>query len=72
MKERGLGLGVGGLVSLKGPGGSFFFFLIYFWLCWVFVAACGLFSHCGEWGPFFVVVHELLIAVACLVVEHGL
>ena len=36
----------------------FFFFsflLIYFWLCWVFVAVRGL-----------------LIAVASLVVEHGL
>ena len=37
-------------------------FLIYFGLCWVFVAMCGfsLVSVCG-----------LLIAVACLV-EHGL
>ena len=32
-----------------------YFLLIYFWLCWVFVA-----------------VHRLLIAVASLVVEHGL
>ena len=40
----------------------FFFFLIYlciyFWLCWVFVAVCGLslvvlsrgYSHCGAWS----------------------
>ena len=35
---------------------------IYFWLRWVFVAACGL---------SLVVAHELLIAVACLV-EHRL
>ena len=23
-------------------GTAFFFFLIYFWLCWVFIAVCGL------------------------------
>ena len=45
---------------------------IYFWLCWVFAAACGLFSSCGEWGPLFVAVCGLLIAVASLVAEHGL
>ena len=55
-----------------------FFFLIYlfiyfyFWLRWVFVAARGLFSSCGEWGLLFVVVRGLLIAVASLVAEHGL
>ena len=25
-------------------------FIDYFWLCWVFVAAWGLFSSCREWG----------------------
>ena len=30
------------------------------------------FSSCGEWGLLFVAVHGLLIAVASLVVEHGL
>ena len=25
------------------------YFIFYFWLCWVFVAAHGLFSSCGEW-----------------------
>ena len=30
------------------------------------------FSSCGERGLIFVVVHRLLIAVASLVVEHGL
>ena len=30
------------------------------------------FSSCGERGLLFVAVHELLIAVASLVVEHGL
>ena len=45
---------------------------IYFWLHWVFVAACGLFSSCGEWGLLFVAVRGLLMAVASLVAEHGL
>ena len=38
---------------------------------WVFVAAHGLFSSCGERGLLFVVVPGL-IAVASLVAEHGL
>ena len=42
---------------------------IYFWLCWVFVAARGL-SLAVASG--FIAVHGLLIAVASLVVEHGL
>ena len=43
-----------------------------------FLAALGLrcyvqaFSSCGEWGLLFIVVRGLLIAVASLVVEHGL
>ena len=60
-------------------GGFFFFFykfiyfIIYiFWLSWVFVAARGLFSGCGERGILFVAVRGLLIVVASLVVEHGL
>ena len=59
---------------LSGSLYSFFKFylFIYFWLCWVFVAARGLFSGCSEQGLLFVVVHELLIAVASLVAEHGL
>ena len=48
------------------------FYLFYLWLCWVFVAARGLFSGCGERGLLFVAVRGLLIAVASLVVEHGL
>ena len=59
---------------------SFFFFFsdsflknfIYFWLRWVFVAAHGLFSCCGERGLLFVAVRGLLIAVASLVAEHRL
>ena len=57
---------------------KFFFFFInlsiyfYFWLRWVFVAARGLFSSCGEWGLLFLAVSRLLTAVASLVAEHGL
>ena len=40
--------------------------IYYFWLCWVFVAAR------GKWGLLFIAVCGLLIAVAPLVVEHGL
>ena len=43
---------------------------IYFCLCWVFFAAWA-FSSCGEWG-LLVMMHGLLIAVTCLVVEHRL
>ena len=53
----------------------FFFFYKFIYL---FLAALGLccctraFSSCGERGLLFVAVHGLLIAVASLVVEHGL
>ena len=47
-----------------------YLFIFNFWLRWVFLAACGLSLSCGERGLFFVAVHELLIAVASLVVEH--
>ena len=56
--------------------GRLLFFLIY--LFYLFLAALGLcccvraFSTCGERGLLFVVVRELLIAVASLVAEHGL
>ena len=52
---------------------SFFFNLFI-----LFFAALGLrccaraFSSCDEWGLLFVAVCGLLIAVASLVVEHGL
>ena len=53
---------------------KFFFFNVFS----LFLAALGLrcctqaFCSCGEQGLLFVVVHGLLIAVASLVVEHGL
>ena len=64
----------GSLLSSTRPAHSRFFKnlfnLFYFWLLWVFVAARA-FSSCGEWGLLFVAVCGL-IAVASLVVEHGL
>ena len=30
---------------------NIYLFIIYFWLCWVFVATCGLLSSCGAWAP---------------------
>ena len=54
---------------------SFFlniYLFIYLWLRWVFVAACGLSLVATSEGYSFVAVHRLLIAVASLVVEHGL
>ena len=55
-----------------------FLFLKFIYFIYLFLAALGLrccaraFSSCGEQGLLFVVVHGLLIAVASLVVEHGL
>ena len=52
-------------------------FLFYLFI-YLFLAALGLHccarasSSCGEWGLLFVAIHGLLIAVASLVVEHGL
>ena len=57
---------------------AFFMFLFLFFNFYLFLSALGLcccawaFSSCGQWGLLFVVVHGLLIAVASLVVEHGL
>ena len=45
--------------------------LIDFWLSWVFIAARA-FSSCGKQGLLFITVLGLLIALASLVVEHGL
>ena len=58
---------------------SDFFLIDFIYLCmYVCMAALGLhycawaFSSCGERGLLFIVVRELLIAVASLVAEHGL
>ena len=48
------------------------FVYLFIWLRWVFAAACGLFSSCGERGILFVAVHGLLTAGASLVAKHGL
>ena len=45
------------------------YLFIYFWLCWIFIAAHGL-SLCNEWGLLFIVLHGLLIMVTSLVGEH--
>ena len=64
---------LGGLWAFFSFFLSFFFInlFIYFRVRWVFVAARA-FSSCRERGLLFVVVRGLLIAVASLVVEHGL
>ena len=45
---------------------------MYFWLCWVFVAAYGLCLIAASTGHSVVVVCGLLIVVASLVAEHRL
>ena len=55
---------------LYHQGSPFAFFFIYFWLCWVFVAAW-LFSACREWGLLSCSV-QVLVAVASIVAEHRL
>ena len=51
---------------------NFVFFCFFFWLRWVFIAACGLSLVAASGGLLFVAVRGLRIAVASLVVEHGL
>ena len=46
--------------------------LIYFWLNWVLVAVPRLLLVASSRGYFLGAVYRLLIAVASLVVEHGL
>ena len=60
-----------GALHLLPEGSAFFFFLIYFCMCWVMVAAQG-FSLVARSGGDSLVVLGLLNAVASLVVEHGL
>ena len=49
----------------------FFLILIYFWLCWVFIAVHGLSLVAMGGGYSLIAVHVLLIAVTSLVAEHG-
>ena len=49
-----------------------FYFFTYFWLRGVLVTVCGLSSRCGEWVFLFAAACGLLVALASLVVEHGL
>ena len=64
-------------MSATGKNGrqfiSSFLFLMYLFLATLGLCCCAwAFSSCGEWGLLFVVVRGLLIAVACLVAQHGL
>ena len=45
---------------------------IYLWLCWVFVATCGLSLVVPSRDNSLVVVHWLFIVIASLIAEHGL
>ena len=45
---------------------------IYFWLCWVIIAAWAFSLVVASGGYPIVVVCRLLIAVASLIAEHGL
>ena len=66
------------VIKLHFPVSIQLFFFFYINLFSLFLAALGLrccvraFSSCSEWGLLFVVVRRLLIAVASLVLEHGL
>ena len=57
---------------------QYFLFNKFIYFIYLFLAVLGLrccawaFSSCGERGLLFVTVRGLLIAVASLVVEHGL
>ena len=59
------------------PPGLFYLFFqiiylhVYFWLCWIIVAACGLSLAAASGGYSLVAAHRLLVAVASLV-EHRL
>lgn len=59
-------------ISVRAGLFLFFSFLLTFWLRWVFVVVHGLSLIKESWGLHFIGVHRLLIAVAALIVEHGL
>ena len=49
-----------------------FYLCIYFWLCWVFAAECGLSPVVASGACSLVTVRGLLMAVVSLVAEPGL
>ena len=61
----------GVLASHASPNFFFKIYLFIYWLRWVFVAVRGL-SLVVASGGYSVAVRGLLIAVASLIVEHGL
>ena len=67
-----------GFGEVQCAGSVPFFFFINLFIFYLFLAVLGLrccaraFSSCDERGLLFIVMHGLLIAVASLVVEHGL
>ena len=44
---------------------------MYFWLCWIFVAAWGFALVAVSRGYSLVVVHGVLVVVTSLLFEHG-
>ena len=58
------------MLLIENP--DFFFFLIYFWLHWVFIAACGLSVVAARGSYSSLRCAGLLIAVASLAAEHRL
>ena len=67
-----------GADTVLGSPGNSIYLLKIIWFLNLFLAALGLcccaraFCSCGEWGLLFVALRGLHIAVASLVVEHGL
>ena len=57
--------------QFQSPFSFIYFFIFIFWLCWVFVAARGLFSSCSKQGLLSVVVRRLLIGWLLLLQSTG-
>ena len=47
-------------------------YLLYFWLCWVFMDAYGLSLVVVSGGHSLIAVHGVLVALVSFVAEHGL
>ena len=63
-----------GVETIDYPFLKIIYLFVCFWLCWAFIAALTfLFAECRAGGGSSVVeVHRLLIAVASVIVKHGL